>query len=57
MAKRGANIKVCLVSEEGTGERYYTKVNKRTQTEKLRLRKYDKKLRKHCWFKEDKIKD
>lgn len=56
MAKKGANIKICLVSEEGTGVRYYTKVNKRTATEKLRLRKYDKKLRQHCWFKEDKIK-
>jgi large subunit ribosomal protein L33 len=33
-----------------------TKKNPRTQTEKLQLRKYDPKLRKHVLFKEAKIK-
>lgn len=47
MAKKGINIKVRMVStgtnEKGnpTGYTYYTKKNPRTQTEKLRLKKYD----------------
>jgi len=58
MAKRNS-ILVGLVSEEGTGTFYVTSKNPRSETgktEKLRLRKYDKKLRKHVWFKEEKIK-
>ncbi len=45
-----------LVSEEGTGYFYTTTKNKRTMPDKLRLKKYDPKLRKHVWFKEAKIK-
>ena len=45
-----------LVSEEGTGYFYTTTKNKRTMADKLRLKKYDPKLRRHCWFKEAKIK-
>jgi large subunit ribosomal protein L33 len=45
-----------LVSEEGTGYFYTTSKNKRTMPDKLRLKKYDPKLRKHVWFKEAKIK-
>lgn len=64
MAKKGSVVKVCLVSEAGTGTRYYTKVNKKNMTEKLRKRKYDPratheetgKRGAHVWFKEDKIK-
>lgn len=48
--------KIKLVSEEGTGEYYTTTKNKRTMPEKLRLKKFDKKLRKHVYFKEAKIK-
>lgn len=48
--------KVKLVSEEGTGEYYTTDKNKRNTPDKLRFKKYDKKLRKHVMFKEDKIK-
>lgn len=44
-----------LVSEEGTGYFYTTAKNKRTSRDKLRLKKYDPKLRKHVWFKESKI--
>ena len=47
MARTGIAVKVRLVStgtnEKGnpTGTTYYTKKNPRTQTEKLRFRKYD----------------
>jgi|TARA_B110001454_G_scaffold108355_1_gene101879 ribosomal protein L33 len=45
---------VKLVSEEGTGDYYTTtKPTKGPKTaDKLRLKKYDKKLRRHVWFKE-----
>jgi large subunit ribosomal protein L33 len=55
MAK-AASLKIRLVSEEGTGFFYVTKKNARTMTEKLSLRKYDPKARKHVVFKEAKIK-
>ena len=55
MAK-AASIKIRLVSEEGTGFFYVAKKNSRTMTEKLSLRKYDPKARKHVVFKEAKIK-
>jgi len=45
---------VKLVSEEDTG--YYYMATKPTKgvkaSVKLRLKKYDPKLMKHCWFKE-----
>lgn len=50
-----ATIKIKLVNPE-TGSYYVTKKNPRTQTEKLKFRKYDPKLRKHVEFKEAKIK-
>lgn len=49
-------IKIRLNSEEGTGTFYVTKKNPRTMTEKMRKRKYDKKLKRHCMFVEGKIK-
>ncbi len=55
MAK-AASIKIRLVSEEGTGFFYVAKKNSRTMTDKLSLRKYDPKARKHVLFKEAKIK-
>jgi large subunit ribosomal protein L33 len=48
--------KIRLVSEAGTGYFYTTTKNRRTMTEKVRLKKYDPKVRKHVWFKEAKIK-
>lgn len=51
-----ATIKIKLESEEGTGSFYVTRKNSRTKTDKLVLRKYDPKLRKHVNFKETKIK-
>jgi large subunit ribosomal protein L33 len=44
-----------LVSSAGTGFTYYTKKNKRTQTNKLELKKYDPVVRKHVVFKEAKM--
>tara|TARA_Y100001934_G_C11942201_1_gene580756 strand:- start:415 stop:621 length:207 start_codon:yes stop_codon:yes gene_type:complete len=55
MAAKGNRILIRLVSEEGTGYFYTTSKNKRTTPEKLRMKKYDPKVRKHVWFKESKI--
>lgn len=49
-------IKVRMVSSAGTGFFYVTKKNPRTQTEKMTMRKYDPRVRKHVEFKEAKIK-
>lgn len=44
-----------LVSTAGTGFAYYTTKNKRTQTSKLELKKYDPVARQHVVFKEAKM--
>ncbi len=44
-----------LVSTAGTGFTYYTTKNKRTQTGKLELKKYDPVVRQHVIFKEQKM--
>ena len=44
-----------LVSSAGSGFTYYTTKNKRTQTAKLELKKYDPVQRKHVVFKEAKM--
>jgi len=54
MAKKNS-VKVQLVSELGTGYAYYTSVNFRTAKTKLKLWKYDRVARKHCWFTEKKL--
>jgi large subunit ribosomal protein L33 len=51
-----ATVKIKLVSTADTGFFYVTKKNPRTQTEKMVMRKYDPKARKHVEFKEAKIK-
>ena len=43
-------------SEGGTGFFYVTKKNTRTMTEKMSVKKYDPRVRKHVEFKEGKIK-
>lgn len=48
--------KIRLVSTAGTGFFYVTKKNPRTLTEKMVIRKYDPRVRKHVEFKEAKIK-
>ena len=55
MAKTNT-IKIRLNSTADTGFFYVTKKNSRTMTEKLTLKKYDPKVRKHVEFKEGKIK-
>ena len=55
MAK-GPVIAIKLLSTAGTGYFYVTKKNPRTKPEKLELKKYDPKIRKHVAFKEYKIK-
>jgi len=48
--------KIKMVSSAGTGHFYTTTKNKRTQTEKLEMKKFDPKARKHVTYKESKIK-
>ena len=55
MAKAATTL-IKLVSTAGTGYFYTTKKNARTSTEKLNLKKYDPKAKRHVEFKESKIK-
>jgi large subunit ribosomal protein L33 len=51
-----ATLQVKMVSTADTGYFYVTKKNPRTLTEKLEMRKYDPRARKHVVFKEEKMK-
>lgn len=44
-----------LESTAGTGYFYTTTKNKKKQTEKLQIKKYDPKIRKHVMFTEKKV--
>ena len=55
MAKPNS-ILIRLVSTADTGYFYVTKKNPRNITEKMEMRKYDPRVRKHVMFKEAKIK-
>ena len=48
--------KIKLESTAGTGHFYTTTKNKRTTTEKIEMKKYDPKARKHVLYKESKLK-
>ena len=48
--------KIKLVSSAGTGHYYTTTKNKRTTPDKIKIMKYDPKVRKHVIYKEAKIK-
>ena len=48
--------KIKLVSTAGTGHFYTTTKNKKTTPDKLEMKKYDPKVRKHVVYREDKIK-
>ena len=48
--------KIRLVSSAGTGHFYTTSKNKRLHPEKMQIKKYDPKARKHVIYKEAKIK-
>ncbi|PAU55070.1 50S ribosomal protein L33 [Pseudomonas indica] len=45
-----------LVAEDGSGHFYTTDKNKRTTPDKIQIRKYNPKARKHMMYKEAKIK-
>lgn len=51
-----ATVQVKLVSSADTGFFYVAKKNPRTKPEKLELKKYDPKARKHVLFRESKMK-
>ncbi len=55
MAKPTTQL-IKMVSTADTGYFYLTRKNSRTMTEKLQLRKYDPRARKHVLFKESKMK-
>ena len=48
--------KIRLVSSAGTGHFYTTTKNKKNQTGKMEIKKFDPKIRKHVMYKEAKIK-
>ncbi|MAJ80053.1 MAG: 50S ribosomal protein L33 [Porticoccaceae bacterium] len=48
--------KIRLVSSAGTGHFYTTDKNKRNMPDKMEIKKYDPKVRKHVLYKEAKIK-
>ena len=48
--------KIRLVSSAGTGHFYTTTKNQRLHREKVEIRKFDPKIRKHVMYKEAKIK-
>ena len=55
MAKSNRDL-IKLVSSAGTGHYYTTSKNKRTQPEKIELKKYDPVVRQHVVYREAKIK-
>ncbi|MCY4255111.1 MAG: 50S ribosomal protein L33 [Gammaproteobacteria bacterium] len=48
--------KIRLISSAGTGHFYTTTKNVKTHPEKMEVRKYDPRARKHVTYKEGKIK-
>jgi large subunit ribosomal protein L33 len=48
--------KIKLESSAGTGHFYTTTKNKRTKPEKIEIKKFDPRVRKHVIYKETKIK-
>lgn len=56
MAKKTNITLIKMVSTENTGYFYVRKKNPRTKPEKLELKKYDPRARKHVVFREAKMK-
>ncbi|MDO8336446.1 MAG: 50S ribosomal protein L33 [Candidatus Saccharibacteria bacterium] len=55
MAKKGGKRKIIgMVSEDSGNRTYYTVKNTMNSPDKLRIRKYDPKTRKHVWYEETK---
>ena len=48
-------VLIKLVSTAGTGHYYTTSKNPKTKTEKIEIKKFDPKARKHVLYKEHKI--
>ncbi len=48
--------KIKLESSAGTGHFYTTTKNKRTSPDKIEIKKFDPKVRKHVMYKETKLK-
>lgn len=55
MAKKGGRELIRLVSSAGTGYFYTTTKSRQNTPDKLEMKKYDPKVRKHVMFKESKI--
>lgn len=53
MARNDKRVIIKLRSTEGTGYTYVTTKNKATTRERMQLRKYDPRLRRHVLFRED----
>ena len=53
---KAISLKIKLVSSAGTGHYYVTRKNSRTQTDKMKKRKYDPIAKKHVEYSESKIK-
>ena len=56
MATKGSREKIKLESTAGTGHFYTTSKNKKTMPEKMLIKKFDPKGRKHEDYKEIKLK-
>ncbi|MEM7403183.1 MAG: 50S ribosomal protein L33 [Myxococcota bacterium] len=56
MAKKGNRELIKIVSTAGTGFFYVTQKNRNNTPDKLVIKKYDPKVRKHVDFKETKLK-
>ena len=56
MATKGTREKIKLESTAGTGHFYTTTKNKRNMPEKMSIKKFDPKARKHVEYKEVKLK-
>ncbi len=52
-SKKGNRIQIKMRSTEGTGTFYMTWKNRINSRERLELKKYDPKLRRHVMFKEE----
>ncbi|MEI4269778.1 MAG: 50S ribosomal protein L33 [Candidatus Dasytiphilus stammeri] len=55
MSKKTTRENIKLVSSAQTGHFYTTTRNKKNHSEKIQLRKFDPKIRKHVFYKEAKI--
>ena len=56
MATKGGRDNIMLESTAGTGHFYTTSKNKKTMPEKMLIKKFDPKARKHVDYKEMKLK-